>query len=162
MIFHLRRSSSVPNIMSAPSSCQGALTVPVPLRNVKCIITGNVRDTIFWKSEDHLGRSRSNKSQLQLRGSFLVDLTLTHQAKMKTESHRLTSSCGQEACCHVRIKDGFLQSPTLLTIHCSFQTHNPFGMTEQDDQQMLRIIILSEVALDHFFKSHILSNLLFI
>lgn len=43
--------------------------IPVLPRNVKCIITGNLRDTIFFffKSDDHLGRSRSNKSQ-QLRG----------------------------------------------------------------------------------------------
>jgi len=84
---------------------------------------------------------------------------------MKTESHRLNSSCGQEATCvrcHVRIKEGFLQSPTLLAVHCSFQTLNTFGMKEQDDQEMLRIIISSELALDCFLKSHILSNLLFI
>lgn len=90
-----------------------------------------------------------------------MGLTLTRQAKMKTESHRLTSSCGQEATCvcsHVRIKDGFLQSPAPLAIHCSFQTHNPFGMTEQDDQKKLRTIISSKVALDHFVKSHILST----
>lgn len=45
--------------------------VPVPPRNVKCIIPGNLSDTIFLKSDDRLGRMSSNKSQLTVeRGYF--------------------------------------------------------------------------------------------
>lgn len=94
-----------------------------------------------------------------------MGLALMCQAKIKTESHRLTSSSDQEAtgvCSYVRTKDGFLQSPAPPAVLCSFQTHNTFGMAEEDDEQTLRTIILSEVALDHFFKTRILFSLLFI
>lgn len=73
---------------------------------------------------------------------------------MQTEIHKLTLFYGQEAtwvCSSVRIQEGFLQSSVLLVIHGSFQTHYPFGPAEQDEQQTLKIIILLEVAFDHFF-----------
>lgn len=83
-----------------------------------------------------------------------MGFTVTSHAKMKTEINKLTLSYGQEAtqvCSSVRIQDGFLQSSILLVIHGSFQTYYPFGPAEQDEQQTLKIIILLEVAFDHFF-----------
>jgi len=80
-------------------------------------------------------------------------LIMTSHAKMKMEIQRLNSSCGQVATwvySHVTVQQGFLQSPIQLVIDGSFQTHNSFGLAEQDKQQTLRIIILSGVALDLF------------